>query len=163
MRYLFLLIILTSLLVCGCKQPKPTTNPPSANVEYVLTNKQISVTGIGESRNQQQARNKSRTIALDSASAILRESIQSIAAERGFQIDSTSDFRFNNTVETFHRTTAFNNDKGVRIYRHTQTLSIEVEPPLRDIFEKIGAGTDYSWDMFLRDVDQQLEIIKNKR
>lgn len=35
------------------------------NSDYTLTNKQLYVSGVGESRNQQQARNKSRAAALD--------------------------------------------------------------------------------------------------
>lgn len=45
--------------------------PHIDNSEYELVNKQLSVTGVGESRNHQQAISKSRTAALDSAVTIL--------------------------------------------------------------------------------------------
>ena len=128
--------------------------------EYVLANTHLFVTGIGESRNQQQANVKSRTAALDSAMSVLRGAVVAIATERGFQPPPMDEFQFVNTKTIDRHTTAFDNDKGVRIYRNTQTLSIEIEPPLRDIFDQMDAGDDYNWYMFLRDIDRQLNLKK---
>lgn len=133
------------------------------NSDYTLTNKQLYVSGVGESRNQQQARNKSRAAALDSAVAILRESISAIAEERGFKSDTIETFQFSNTRVTAERTTAFTNNNGVRIYRHTQTLCIELEPLLKNLYDKLGTSVDYGWDMFLRDMDHQLDLKNNKQ
>ena len=133
------------------------------NSEYVLVNKQLNVTGVGESRNHQQARTKSRTAALDSAVVFLRESITEIAGKRGFQPISIEELQLTNTHVIDQQTTAYNNEKGVRIYRSTHTLSIEIEPLLKDLYDNLGASADYGWYMFLRDMDYQLDIKNSKQ
>lgn len=133
------------------------------NSDYDLVNKQLNVSGVGESRNHQHAYAKSRAAALDTALLILRESITAIAEERSFQPVTIKDFQFSNTRVIDQHTTAYDNEKGVRFYRSTQTLSIEIEPLLKDIYDNLGASTDYGWYMFLRDIDHQIDLKNNKQ
>lgn len=160
-KYIISFFVVACLcVVSGCKHVESAKMALEAeldNSEYQLVNKRIIVSGVGESRNQQQARNKSRAAALDSAAAILRESVQAIAAERGFAVIPIEDFQFANTQTMEQRTTTFNNDNGARVYRSYQTLSVEIETPLKEIFKKLGSNDDYKWFMFLRDMDRTIE------
>lgn len=149
----------------GCRHvesAKTVLSTEIDNNDYELVNKQIVVQGVGESRNQQQSYNKSRAAALDSAAAILREVVQAVAEERGFTVPSMKELLFANTRALDQKTTARNNEKGVRIYRSQQTLSVEVESPLRMIFEKLEINENYGWPMFLRDIDRYFDIKINK-
>ena len=136
--------------------------PHIDNSEYELVNKQLSVTGAGESRNHQQAISKSRTAALDSAVTILCESVNAITAKRGLKPVGIAELQLTNTRVTDQRTTAYDNNDGVRIYRSTQILSIEMEPLFKELYDNLGANADYGWYMFLRDIDYQLDL-KNKK
>lgn len=148
---------------CRHSAPVSTVDQQIDNSEYELVNKQLSVTGVGESRNHQQAHAKSRTAALDSVVVFLRESITAVAEERGFQPVSIEGLQLTNTRVTDQRTTAYDNKEGVRIYRSTQTLSIEIEPLLKDLYDNLDASTDYGWYMFLRDMDHQIDFKSSKQ
>ena len=152
-------------MAASCRHSTPASSnvQQTDNTEYELVNKQLNVTGVGESRNHQQAHTKSRTAALDSAVVFLRESITAIAEKHGFQPVTIEELQLTNTRVIDQRTTAYNNEKGVRIYRSTQTLSIEIEPLLKDIYDNLGASADYGWYMFLRDMDYQLDLKNNKQ
>jgi len=148
---------------CRHSQTVPSNTSGIDNSEYVMANRSLLVTGVGESRNHQQAISKSRTSALDSAVTILRESVNTIAAERGFQPVSIEELQLTNTRVVDQHTTAYNNDNGIRIYRSTQTLCIDIESSLKDIFDKLGTSADYGWYMFLHDIDRHLDPKNSKQ
>lgn len=164
MKKIFHVILLASLILSvGCKGHKDissnNTKQPNTeidNSEYELENKTIIVHGVGDSRDQQMSRENSRSNALDSVEIILRESLQSISEMRGFNPPSTDNFNITNTRSIEEKTTAYNNDKGVRIYRNRQTLRIEIEPILKKLYDQINTKDNYNWYAFLRDIDQQL-------
>lgn len=160
-------IVFTACLILAANCRNTANASPDVhqtdNTEYELVNKQFIVTGVGESRNHQQAHTESRAAALDSAMVLLRESITEIAKERGFCSFPIEEFQLANTRIIDQRTTTYNNENNVRIYRSTQTLSIEIEPLLKDLYDKFGANADYGWYMFLRDIDYQLELNNSKQ
>lgn len=157
------------LLAVGCKAPQPPVEilpPPITehpnlpgidNSEYELVNKQIVVHGMGDSQKQQIARDKSRQAALDTVVLILQDAVKHIAESRGFNAPAIDKLTIRNTKAVEEKTTAYNNDEGVRIYRSRQTLSIDAEPLLKEVYDKLEL--QYGWYAFLRDIDQQL----NKR
>lgn len=166
MKKVVAIVFALCLLMAGsCRHSTPASPDVRQidNSKYELVNKQLNVTGVGESRNHQQAHSKSRAAALDSAVVFLRESITAIAEQRGLRPISVEEFQLANTHVIDQHTTAYNNEKNVRIYRSTQTLSIDIEPLLKVLYDNLGAGADYSWYMFLRDMDYQIESKNNKQ
>lgn len=140
---------------------KTVRNAEFDNNEYELINKRIVIQGIGESRNQQQAHNKSHSIALDSATIFLREVVKSVAEERGFSLSPVAEFQLVNTQTVDQRTITFKDEKDNRIYRSYLTISIEVETPLKVLFRDVCVSNNYGWHLFLRDIDQQLNRNRN--
>lgn len=168
-KILSVILLACLVIVAGCKgnkkvttEPAPSENPALSDIdnsEYELQNKQLIVNGLGDSRKQQMAREKSRTHALDTVVLILKESLSPIAEMRGFTSPATDNLDFRDTKTINEKTTAYNSDDGVRIYRSRQTLSVELEPLLKKLYEQIDKKESYGWYAFLRDIDQQL----NKR
>ena len=158
-------LLLVGALTAGCRHSQPVTAEAIGqainNSAYELVHTQLAVSAVGESRNHQMARDKSRAAALDSASAILAEATRAVADRRGMTPPALHGLRFVNTKTLAERTTATDRDDGTRLYRHYRTLAIEVEPLLDDIFGQLDPPDGYGRFAFLRDMDIQLDTTPN--